>query len=384
MIKKKRIALCVPNLNGRELFFLKKCVKNEWVSTSGLYVNLFEKKLAKYVKSKYAIAVSSGTSSLHIALKLVGVEEGDEVIAPSLTFIAPINAISYNGAKPIFMDSDEYFNISSNKTIDFITNETYFKNGFTYNSRTKKKIKAILPVHVWGNAAYLDELILICRKRNIKIVEDASESLGTYYIKGKYKNKYAGTIGDVGCFSFNGNKIITTGGGGMIVTNDKKIASRAKYLTTQSKDDPVKFIHNAIGYNLRLTNIQAALGIAQLNQLHKFLKKKDKVRKYYFEKLKKKGLSLSPSPYYSRNNNWMNLVNLKINNFSKIMKIVASFEKFNIETRPVWQLNHLQKPYLQCQNYQVKNSLKLIKNFLCIPSSVNLNAKNLNYIIDKF
>ena len=220
--------LCVPTLKGNEWKYVKECIDTEWVSSAGKYVDLFEQKISEYTGSKYAVACVNGTSAIQVSLRLAGVLPGDEVIVSTLTFIASVNAITYNNAKPIFLDADKYYNLDSEKTIEFIKNETVFKNGFTYNKKTNNKITAIIPVHVWGNACWLDELIELCNKQNIAIVEDACESLGTFYNVGKYKGEHTGTIGKLGCLSFNGNKIITTGGGGMILTNDEMLADKAR------------------------------------------------------------------------------------------------------------------------------------------------------------
>ena len=277
------IPLCVPTLKGDEWKYVKECIDTEWVSSAGKYVDLFEQNISEYTGSKYAVACVNGTSAIQVSLRLAGVLPGDEVIVPTLTFIAPINAIAYNNASPVFMDADNFYNLDAGKTISFINNETVFKDGFTYNKSTNVKVAALLPVHVWGNACWLDELTELCRERNIAIVEDASESLGTFYKEGKYKGKHTGTIGKLGCLSFNGNKIITTGGGGMILTDDEKLAEKAKYLTTQAKDDPVRYIHHEIGHNFRLTNVQAALGVAQLEQLSGFLDRKRDIYRQYVE-----------------------------------------------------------------------------------------------------
>jgi perosamine synthetase len=361
--------------------YVKECIDTEWVSSAGKYVDLFERKIAKYTESKYAIACVNGTAAIQVSLRLAGVEPGDEVIVSSLTFIASVNAIIYGNATPIFMDADNYYNIDTEKTIEFIKNETVFKNGFTYNKKTDKKISAILPVHVWGNACWFDELIEFCKERNIAVVEDACESLGTFIIEGKFKGKHTGTIGKLGCLSFNGNKIITTGGGGMILTDDETLAEKAKYLTTQAKDDPIRYVHDEIGYNFRLTNIQAALGVAQLEQLPAILKRKKEIYDFYQIELKDvDGLSISKSPDYANNNHWMNLLQIDIGIYDEDREdLMKRLEENGIQTRPVWALNHEQKPYKYCQYYKVENAKKLVFISLCLPSSVSISVeKQLN------
>ena len=376
------IPLSVPYLNGNEWKYLKECIDGEWVSSAGKYVNLFEKKICEYTGSKFAVACVNGTSALQVALEIAGVSSGDEVIVPTLTFIAPINAIKYIDASPIFMDADDFFNIDIEKTIDFIKNKTKFKNGVSLNKDTNQRIAAVLPVHVWGNACNLDQLINVCDERNIAIVEDATESLGTIYTRGRLAGKHTGTIGKLGCLSFNGNKIITSGGGGMILTNQKDLADKARYITTQAKDDPVKYIHNEIGYNYRLTNIQAALGVAQLEQLSKFLSQKEKINKFYKEKVKKlDGYKIAPSPDYAKNNSWLNILRISEKKSSSVEFLMNKFTKNGIETRPVWYLNHLQKPYKKYFDYLIDKAIHLHASSLCLPSSVNLNEQDCSRVI---
>jgi perosamine synthetase len=377
------ISLSVPSLNGNELKYIKECIETEWVSSAGKYVDLFEKNIAKYTGSKFAIACVNGTAAIQVSLRMLGVKAGDEVIVPTLTFIAPINSICYNNATPIFMDADNYYNIDVEKTMDFIREQTVFKNGFSYNRITHKKIAAILPVHVWGNACWFDELIELLKERNIAIVEDASESLGTFYNDGTFKTKHTGMIGKLGCISFNGNKVITSGGGGMIITEDEALYERAKYLTTQAKDDQIRFIHNEIGYNFRLTNIQAALGVAQLEQLPAKLKIKKEIYNSYQSGIKKiEGLSLSKVPDYAENNHWLNLLKIKSRVYGEDREsLMERLEENGIQTRPVWELNHQQLMYKNYQHYKIENAKKLVKNSLCLPSSPNLTSANINKII---
>ena len=376
------IPLSTPTISGNEWLYIKECLDTNWVSSAGKYVDLFEEKIAEYTGASHTIACVNGTSALQVSLHLVGVGYGDEVIIPTLTFIAPVNAIVYNGALPVFMDADAYYNIDIEKTISFLENETIFKGNYTYNKKTNKKISAIVPVHVFGNACWLDELVQLCEERNISIVEDAAESMGTHYIYGEHSGKHTGTVGIMGCLSFNGNKIITTGGGGMILTDDDDLAEKAKYLTTQAKDDRIRYIHDRIGYNFRLNNIQAAMGVAQLEQLPKFLKIKKKTYQKYKEYINEiPGLLIADVPEYADNNNWM--VSMQINKdiYGKDREqLMANLSENNVETRPVWQLNHLQKPYKNCQSYKIEKAPDLLDKSINIPSSVNISADQINII----
>ena len=382
-IPKYSIPLSVPSLKGNELQYVKECIDTKWVSSAGKYVDLFEKNIAEYTGSKYAIACVNGTAAIQVSLQLAGVEPGNEVIVPTLTFIASVNAVIYNNATPVFMDSDNYYNMDAGKTIEFIENETIFKNGSTYNKNTGNKISAILPVHVWGNACWLDELIELCNKQNIAIVEDACESLGTSYNNGEFKGKYTGTVGKLGCLSFNGNKIITTGGGGMILTDDPKLAEKAKYLTTQAKNDPVRYVHDEIGYNFRLTNIQASLGVAQLEQLPSIVKRKKEIYDFYQKTIENiDGLSLSKVPDYAENNHWLNLLQIENKVYNENREVLMKrLEENGIQTRPVWKLNHEQKSYKDCQYYKIEQANELVEKSLCLPSSSNLTNKNLEMIV---
>jgi perosamine synthetase len=378
------IPLSVPSLKGNEWLYVKECLDTEWISSAGRYVEKFEANFAAFTGAHYAVACVNGTAALQVALNVAGVLPGDEVIVPTLTFIAPVNAVRYVGADSVFMDCDSYYNLDSDKTIEFIRNETYVKSGQTYNKSTHRRIAAIIPVHVFGNAVDLRELATVCRGRGIKIIEDASESLGTRYHPNYFAGKHTGTVGDIGCFSFNGNKIITTGGGGMIVTDDGCCAGRARYLTTQAKDDPVRYVHNEIGYNFRLTNLQAAVGVAQLEQLDRFLEVKRKNYLTYKSQIDAiPGLQLAEVPSYAGCNFWLYALQIRKGKFRKSREELMSFlaEK-GIETRPVWYLNHLQKPYRGCQAYKVERALELLESTLNIPSSIGLNDTEINHVVE--
>ena len=375
--------LSVPSLKGNEWLYVKECLDTGWVSSAGKYVDEFEQKIAKYAGAKYAVSCVNGTSALQVSLRLVGVQPDDEVIVPTLTFIAPVNAIAYNGATPVFMDADKYYNIDAEKTIEFINRETVFKDGFTFNKFTNNRISAILPVHVWGNAALLDELVPLCEERNIAVVEDASESMGTVYKAGTYKGRHTGIIGRLGCLSFNGNKIITTGGGGMILTNAEEVAEKARYLTTQAKDDSRWYIHNEIGYNFRLTNIQAALGLAQLEQMPVFLEHKREIfNRYQTEVENIVGLRLAGVPDFADNNHWMNILQIEREAYGKDREsLMHRLEVNSIQTRPVWVLNHLQKPYMDCQSFKIERAGELVTKSLSLPSSSSLTNDEINNVI---
>ncbi len=372
----KNISLHAPKFFGNEIKYLNQCIKSSWLSSSGKFVKTFEKKISKYTKSKYAISCINGTSALHLSLKLAGVKKNDEVITPTITFIAAVNVIKYLGANPIFMDCDNFLNLNIKKTIEFIKFNTYFRKGHTYNKKTNKKISALIAVHVFGNPVDLEKIVPLCKKRNIKIIEDSSESLGSFYSKGKLKNKHTGTVGFLGCLSFNLNKIITTGGGGMILTNSKKLAVKAKYLANQAKDDPVNFVHNSIGYNYGLTNVHAAIGLAQYENLNNIIKKKKKVYLKYKNILKlNKNVNLMESPDYSKSNYWLNVI--KVKNKAYFNFLLKKLLSNNIEVRPVWKCNHLQKPYLKCQKFKISNALNLVNRCICLPSSFFLNSKQI-------
>ena len=378
--------LSQPYFSNQENKLVSKAIKQTWVSSTGPQVKDFEKKLSRFLKVKYTVATNSGTSALHLALLGIGVTQYDEVLAPSLTFVATINSILYTGAKPIFFDSDDFFNIKINDVIKFIDEKCFYKKPYTYNQTTGKRIKAIIIVHVWGNAVNISKSqISYIRSKGIKIIEDSTESLGTKYIKNSLNNQMTGTIGDVGCFSFNGNKIITTGSGGAVVTNNKNIFSRVSYLANQSKDDSLFFVHNEIGFNYKMSNLSAALGIAQINKINKILKIKKMIYMTYLKLFKQSSNNIFlHSPSYALNNNWMNIMilNKKLNLKDK-NEYIKFAEKNYIQIRPVWKLNHLQKQFTKYQTYKINNSLKLYNNSFCIPSDVNLHKKDIKLIQEK-
>jgi perosamine synthetase len=369
------ISLNEPFVTGEEILEIKKTIDKNEISNYGKIIEIFERRFSSYLKIKYSLALNSGTSALHLALKIIGVRKDDEIIVPTLTFIATVNSVLYNNAKPIFIDCDDDFNIDLLKAKQFILNETSFKKNNTYNKNTKKKIVALVIVNVWGNLVDLSSIKDLCKLRNIKIIEDATESLGAYFFK-KRKRKYSRAQVDVSCYSFNGNKIITAGGGGMLVTNYKKYYQDAKYLSAQAKDDKMRFIHNNIGFNYGISSIQAAFGLAQFKKINFFLKKKNQIFLHYKNLFKyNKDIKLfEPNLVNKKSNYWMNVITFKKN--INLKEIILFLKKNSIETRPIWFPNHLQKPFKKFQKYKITKVNRLIRNSLCIPSSVSLKKED--------
>jgi perosamine synthetase len=291
-----------------------------------------------------------------------------------VTFIAPVNAVRYLGAEPVFMDCDSFMNIDPAKVGEFLRSECRPAKGGVVNRRTGRRIKAILPVHIFGNPCDMRAIMDIARRYGLKVVEDATESIGSSYTTGKYKGRFTGTIGDFGVFSFNGNKIITTGSGGMIVTNDKRMAEKAGYLTTQAKDDGVRYVHNEVGYNFRLTNLQAALGVAQLEQLPAFIKrKKENYGRYKKALAGVKGLELLGVPEGTSPNYWFYSLLIDKASFGTDREgLMAVLEKAGIQTRPIWRLNHLQKPYKNNQAFKISRAGWFAERVLNLPCSSGL------------
>jgi len=269
------VPLCVPEIRGNEWRYVKECLDTGWVSSVGAFVERFEKDMARQAGARHAVAAVNGTAALHVALLVAGVKPDDEVLVSTLTFIAPANAVRYAGAWPVFIDAEpDYWQMDPQRVADFLEKECRLEKGELRNRSTGRRVKAIIPVHILGHPVNIKPILELARKFSLLVIEDATESLGA-----KYEGRPTGSLADMACFSFNGNKIITTGGGGMITTDNEAWARRAKYLTTQAKDDPVEYIHNEIGYNYRLTNMQAAMGCAQLEQLDDYVVKKRHIAK---------------------------------------------------------------------------------------------------------
>lgn len=382
----KTIGLSIPNLDVEPIVQnLRECIESGWVSTGGKFIGEFEEKIAKYVGVKEAVGVQSGTAGLHTALRVLGVEPGDEVLVPTLTFIAAVNPVTYHGATPVFIGCDDTLCIDPNLLEKFLREECTIKDEKTYNKKTNSRIAALAIVHVFGNMANMERIMELAREFNFKVLEDATEALGTYYTEGKYTGKYAGTIGDAGVYSFNANKIITTGGGGMVVSNNQEFLNEIRFLTTQAKTDQLYFIHDEIGYNYRMLNLQAALGTSQIDQLESFISTKIKNYNLYKEAIESiEGLTLLSFNTDIRPNYWFYSVVVDeekygMNKDELLKKLVEA----NIQTRPIWGLIHEQKPYQKHQAYGVEKAIWYHDRVLNIPCSSNLIEEDTQYVIEK-
>ena len=362
---KEFIPLHEPVFAGNEKKYLNECIDSTFVSSVGKFVDKFEQMVAEYTGAKYAVATVNGTAALHVALKLVGVDENSEVITQPLTFIATCNAISYCNASSVFVDVDrDTMGLSPLSLRSFFETNTTQKNGVCYNNITAKRIAAVVPMHTFGHPCRIEEIAKICDEYNVALVEDAAESLGSYY-----KGRHTGTFGAVSAFSFNGNKIITTGGGGMIVTDNKKLAEKAKHLTTTAKlTHEYDYVHDMVGYNYRLPNINAALGCAQMEELGRILKNKRNLSIGYREYFRKEGISFKTEDEYSCANYWLNVVILKDKDERDIF--LRECNSMGVMTRPVWMLMNKLKMFEGFQCSDIPNAKWLGDRVVNIPSGV--------------
>lgn len=362
------IPLHAATFNGNEKAYLEECIDTTFVSSVGEFVNRFEKIVAEYTGAKRAVVCVSGTEALHMALMLVGVERGDEVLTQSLTFIATANAISYCGASPIFIDVDmDTMGLSPSKMEEWLDANALIKDGKCFNKTTGRYIKACVPMHTFGHPVHLDELVLLCKKWNIELVEDSAESIGSYY-----KGKHTGTFGKVGILSFNGNKTITTGGGGMLLFNDEALADKCKHLTTQAKvPHRWEFKHDQIGYNYRMPNVNAAIGCAQMEELPSFLKSKRNTAqtyKNYFEN--HPSIKFISEPEGCISNYWLCAIMLP--DHDSQIKFLEETNDNGVMTRPIWELMNRLPMFENCQKGDLSNSEYLADRIVNIPSSVIL------------
>ncbi|WP_233879573.1 LegC family aminotransferase [Virgibacillus halodenitrificans] len=378
------IPLSVPNLKGNELKYVTEAVEAEWVSTGGSFINKFENNLAEYLNVNQAVACQSGTAGLHLALRLAGVKAGEEILVPTLTFIAAVNPVKYMGAAPVFLDCDESLCIDVDKLEKFCETECTLTEAGLVHNKTGKNIRALVVVHIFGNLADMERLMQVAEKYNLKVIEDATEALGTYYTEGKYDGKHAGTIGDFGVYSFNGNKIITTGGGGMLIAKQDELANKARYLSTQAKNDDLYYIHDEVGYNYRMTNLQAALGVAQLEQLEGFINTKTANYNLYKDKISGiQGLSIMEFRDGTRPNHWFYSLLIDDEKFGMDRDtLLVKLNAMGVQTRPIWGLIHQQKPYLKNDAYQIETANRSINSILNLPCSSNLTSEEVLQVIE--
>lgn len=360
------IPLSIPHLGGNEWQYVKDCLDTGWVSSVGSYVTQFEEEFARVTQSNHAVACVNGTAALHTALITCGVKPGDQVLVSDLTFIASANSIVHAGANPIFIDAEpNYWQINPAEVENYLRNNCQIINGETVHIASGQKVKAIMPVHILGNPVDIDPILKLAQEFNLSVIEDATESLGA-----TYKDRPVGSLGHMAAFSFNGNKLITTGGGGMITTNHADLANRAKHLTTTAKIEPIEFIHDEVGYNYRLVNILAAVGVAQLEQLPAFLAKKQEITKWYTELLgDNPHIQLMPEPPYGKSARWLYTVRFPGHSWRPIQAHLANHR---IQSRPIWQPMHLSPAYAHLSPRNCPVSAQIQKECLSIPCSFGL------------
>lgn len=370
---KGSVPLHEPYFAGQEWEYVKECLDTGWVSSVGKYVDLFEEKLAEYTGVAKAVAVTNGTAALHIALVAAGVEKGDEVLVPALTFVATTNAVAYCGAIPHFVDSDFVtLGTHAEKLRLYLRANTCLRNQACYNRQTGRRIRAVIPMHTFGHPVSLDELVDVCKEFNLILVEDAAEALGSFY-----KGKHMGNWGLVSAVSFNGNKIITTGGGGAVLTNDREMARKIKHLTTQAKiAHRWAFYHDQIGYNYRLPNINAALGCAQIEQLPDFLASKRLLAERYQAALAGVGgVEFFREPDFAQSNYWLNAILLDEAEAAERDAVLVATNDAGIMTRPVWDLMYTLPMYQECPRMDCSIAESVARRLINLPSSVNLCSR---------
>jgi perosamine synthetase len=375
------IPIAVPELSGREWSYVKECLDTNWVSSAGPFVERFEREMAEVSGSRFGVAVSSGTAAIHTALMVAGIQPNDEVLVSTFGFVAPANAINYCGAHPVFIDADpDHWQMDPSLVRRFLEKECQVKKGRLLNKRTQREVRAIMPVHVLGHPCDMDALVELARRFELCLIEDAAESLGA-----TYKKRPIGGLGDLGCFSFNGNKVITSGGGGMLVCNDPLLAKKARHLTTQAKVDDNRFTHDQVGFNYRLTNIQAALGCAQLEQLNSFVEKKRKIAKTYAEHLEGvDGIALMPQAPWARSSYWMYTLLVFKRQFGiDSHSLVDALAKDGICAQTRWQPLHQTQAHCHSQRVLSGVADRLYHQALSLPCSVGLDLSLVEWIADR-
>ena len=378
------IPLSIPNFEGNERKYVDDAIDQGWVSTGGAYITKLEQMMAEYLHVDNVAACQSGTAALHLALISCGVKPGDMVIVPTLTFIAAVNPVKYQFADPVFMDCDDSLCMDPVKLRRFCENECSLNDDVLVHTESGKSVKAVIVVHVFGNLVDMEAIMEIADEYNLKVIEDATEALGSRYTDGAFAGRYAGTIGDYGAFSFNGNKIITTGGGGAITSRNSDEVNHIRYLSTQAKDDPHFYIHNEVGYNYRMTNIQAALGVAQMEELPEFIERKHKNYDLYKELFNDfehaKLLGFREGTY---SNQWFYSLELDMD-FLKcsLRDVITRLQDKGVQTRAIWGLIHEQKPYKNDLFYKIEKASYYSGCILNIPCSTQLCDDDIQYVVE--
>ena len=374
------VPLIEPEIRGNEWAYVKDCLDTNWVSSVGSYVDRFEKCLAERASVQHAIATVNGTAALHIALLTASIQRDDEVLVSSLTFIAPANVIRYVGAWPVFIDAEpQYWQIDPQQIAHFLENQCTWDGRELRNRKTGRRVKAILPVHLLGHPADIDPILATAAKYSLPVIEDATEGLGA-----SCRGRALGGIGHIGCFSFNGNKLITTGGGGMIVTNNAEWAARARYLTTQAKDDPIEYVHHAVGYNYRLTNLLAALGCAQMEEIDAYIAAKREIAKRYQDSLAAlPGVQLPQEAEWAFSTFWMYtiLVNPKEIGITS-RQLLKELATRKIQTRPLWQPIHCSPAHDPTGSPSCPVSERLYQQAISLPCSVGLTQPSQDRVVE--
>jgi perosamine synthetase len=364
IFKKKYISLSEPAISNKDIKILNGYIRNNHVSTYGVATKDLEKKISRYTGSKYVICTNNGTAALHVALAVIDVNFNDEVLMPSFSFISPANAIKYCNATPHFVDSEiDNLGVDPYKLEKYLKKNFIFNNKNLINKKNKKKVKPLILVHAYGHPAIVEDLKKICKKYNIKLIEDAAEAAGSFY-----KEKHVGTFGDIGVLSFNGNKIITTGGGGALLTNSKKIYKKMLSLVTLSRKENDFFDYKKVGYNYRMPSINAALGIGQIDELENFIKSRHYLHKIYKKLFKESDIKIFKEPKYCRSNYWLQVIFIKKNYAKSRRKIINFYKKNNIELRPGWKLISDIKHFKNCQKSDLSNAMYLSKHIINLPS----------------
>jgi perosamine synthetase len=382
--RESRVPLCVPELTGNEAKYLNEAIASGWVSYLGPFVDRFEHCLKTEIGASHALAVSSGTAALHLALRVAGVRANDEVLVSTLTFIAPANAIRYLGAFPLFVDCESRFGqIDTALIVDFLAQGCERRGSEVFNRKTGRRIAAILPVHVLGHPVDMDPLLECAKAYALPVIEDATEALGA-----RYRGRAVGSLGDIGCFSFNGNKLITSGGGGMVVTERADWAKLARHLSTQAKADPVEYVHDQVGYNYRLTNVQAAVGVAQAERLAEFLAAKRAIAGRYAFGLKNiPGITLMAEADWAESAFWMYTIAIDPARFGlgcrEVQKRLAAS---GIDTRPLWQPLHRSLAHQGVDGTAAERlggdvAWWMYQHSLSLPCSVGLTPQDQNRVL---